>query len=148
MPAEKKTSFVPKLLLALLLLAVLAVIFRFVFDNPPWNVPEAAKQMKNPIPPSDAALKAIRPIYDDKCAVCHGESGKGDGHDASLYDPKPTNFTDTQHLNAVSDGELFYKISQGRKPMPSFRKRLTEVQRWQLVLIIRSFASTPAVTPH
>jgi len=144
MPAEKRPLFLPKLLFALVLLAIAAVTIHFVFDNPPWNVPDSAKQMKDPIPPSDAALKSIRPIYDDKCAVCHGETGKGDGHDASLYDPRPTNFTDTQHLGTVSDGELFYKISQGRKPMPSFRKRLTEEQRWQLVLMIRSFASAAA----
>ncbi len=48
------------------------------------------------------------------------------------------------HINTVSDGELFYKISQGRKPMPSFRKRLSEQQRWELVLMIRSFAPNAA----
>jgi mono/diheme cytochrome c family protein len=130
-----------KALLAILLLVMAAAIVYAVLDNRPWSVPEAAKQMKNPVPPSDAALKDIRPIYLDKCAVCHGDSGKGNGHDAALYDPRPTNFTDAQHINTVTDGELFYKISAGRKPMPSFKKRLSEQQRWELVLTIRSFAT-------
>jgi mono/diheme cytochrome c family protein len=43
-------------------------------------------------------------------------------------------------MNSVTDGEIFYQISQGRKPMPGFKKRLTEEQRWQLVLYVRSFA--------
>jgi mono/diheme cytochrome c family protein len=137
-PAARKGLF------AVLLLAVVAAVLYSMLDHPPWNVPEAAKQMKNPVASSDAALKDIRPIYLDKCAVCHGDSGKGDGHDASLYDPRPTNFTDVPHINTVSDGELFYKISQGRKPMPSFRKRLSEQQRWELVLMIRSFAQATA----
>ena len=47
-------------------------------------------------------------------------------------------------MTAVTDGELFYKLSQGRKPMPSFKKRLTEDQRWRLVLLLRSFAIAPA----
>jgi mono/diheme cytochrome c family protein len=147
MPASSPQSLAArKALFAVLLLAIVAAIVCAVLDNPPWNVPESAKQMKNPVAPSDAVLAEIRPIYLDKCAVCHGDSGKGDGHDASLYDPRPSNFTDAQHINAVSDGELFYKISQGRKPMPSFRKRLSEQQRWHLVLMIRSFA-TPATSP-
>jgi mono/diheme cytochrome c family protein len=111
-------------------------------------VPEEAKQVKNPLAPSDAALKTIRPIYQDKCVSCHGDSGKGDGHDASLYDPAPSNFTDTKQMHGVSDGELFYKMTQGHKPMPSFKKRLSEEQRWQMVLLIRSFAAPPAENPN
>jgi mono/diheme cytochrome c family protein len=47
-------------------------------------------------------------------------------------------------MNSVTDGALFYQISQGRKPMPAFKRRMTEDQRWQLVLLIRSFALAPA----
>jgi len=36
-------------------------------------------------------------------------------------------------MSTVTDGELFYKISEGHRPMPSFKKRFTEEQRWQLV---------------
>ena len=129
-----------KALFALLLLVVAAAVLYAVLDNSPWNVPEAAKQMKNPVPSSDAALKVIRPLYLDKCAVCHGEFGRGDGHDAQRYSPRPTNFTEAGQLSGVTDGELFYKISEGHRPMPSFKKRLTEEQRWQLVLLLRSFA--------
>jgi mono/diheme cytochrome c family protein len=43
----------------------------------------------------------------------------------------------------LTDGEIYYQITEGRKPMPSFKKRLTEEQRWQLVLLVRSFASAP-----
>jgi mono/diheme cytochrome c family protein len=145
-PATKKDLNGRKTLFLLLLLAIAAAVFYATSSSGPWKIPESAKQMKNPLPPSDAALKDIRPIYLDKCAVCHGDSGKGDGHDASRYDPRPTNFTDAQHINTVSDGELFYKISEGHKPMPSFRRRLSEEQRWQLVLTIRSFTAPPAAS--
>jgi len=145
-PATKKDLTGRKTLFLLLLLAIAAAVFYATSSTGPWKIPESAKQLKNPLPPSDAALKDIRPIYLDKCSVCHGDSGKGDGHDASRYDPRPTNFTDAQHINTVSDGELFYKISEGHKPMPSFRKRLSEVQRWQLVLTIRSFTAPSAAS--
>jgi hypothetical protein len=46
----------------------------------------------------------------------------------------------------VTDGEIFYQITEGRRPMPSFKNRLTQDQRWQLVLLVRSF-SPPIVAP-
>ncbi len=50
-------------------------------------------------------------------------------------------------MSAQSDGELFYKISEGRRPMPEFKTKLTEQQRWQLVLLMRSLASTDKKNP-
>jgi mono/diheme cytochrome c family protein len=46
-------------------------------------------------------------------------------------------------MSSVTDGEIFYQISQGRKPMPAFKKRLSEEERWQLVLYVRSLAPVP-----
>lgn len=133
-----------KSLFALLLAVIVIAIVYLVLQNRPWTVPEAAKQVKNPLQPSEAALKAAHAAFADRCAHCHGDAGKGDGRDASSYDPAPTNFTEAQQMRAVTDGELFYKISEGHRPMPSFKKRFTEDQRWQLVLLIRSFAAPDA----
>jgi mono/diheme cytochrome c family protein len=140
-PTVRKSLFV------LLLVVIVAAVTFTTLQNRPWTVPEDAKQRKNPLTNSDAARQSVGPLYGDKCASCHGNSGKGDGHDASLYDPAPTNFTDAKQMSLVTDGELFYKLSEGRKPMPSFKKRLTEDQRWQLILLLRSFAAPPASGP-
>jgi mono/diheme cytochrome c family protein len=136
-----------KLLFVILLAVMAAAVVYTIQQNRPWSVPEQARQLKNPLQPSDIILKSIRPVYADKCAVCHGNAGKGDGHDALLYEPAPTNFTDAKRMAAGTDGELFYKLSEGRKPMPSFKKRLTEDQRWQLVLLLRSFSEPPVAAP-
>jgi mono/diheme cytochrome c family protein len=132
--AIRKAAFI------LLLAGIVAAAVYVFLDNRPWIVPEDAKQIKNPVQPSDAALQSARSVYSEKCAHCHGDTGKGDGHDASSYDPPPTNFTDANRLRSATDGELFYKITEGHKPMPSYKKRLTDEQRWRLVLLIRSFA--------
>src|SRR5467141_4195545 len=131
----RKTLFV--LLLALLLVAVAYTYFQ---ENKPWVIPEEAKARNNPLQPSEAALKSARVLYGESCANCHGDRGKGDGSEAMRYDPKPADFTDARHMNTVTDGALFYQISQGRKPMPAFKRRMTEDQRWELVLLVRSFA--------
>jgi mono/diheme cytochrome c family protein len=136
-----------KTLFAILLLVIAGAIVFLIWENRPWTVPESVRSIKNPIAGSATDLDSIRPIYRDKCSACHGLTGRGDGHDASLYDPKPTDFTDTRHMSAVSDGELFYKLTEGRKPMPSFKKRLSDEQRWRMVLLIRAFLEPPSVGP-
>jgi mono/diheme cytochrome c family protein len=138
-PGVRKTLFAS--LLALIFIAVAITVLE---ENKPWVIPEEAKSRKNPLASSEAAIKAAKSLYAENCTQCHGETGRGDGTEARKYDPKPADFTDAPHMNTVTDGALFYQISQGRKPMPAFKRRMTEQQRWQLVLLIRAFATPPA----
>ena len=133
-PARKKVA--GTVFVVLLLAAAASALYAF-FHPGPWIVPEEAKRVQNPLKASQADIPGARRLYLDKCAECHGDSGKGDGSQAGMYDPKPTNFTDVAQMNSVSDGELFYKISEGHRPMPAFKKRYSEEQRWQLVLFLR-----------
>ncbi len=145
---ERRKSGTRKAIFVLLLALILvAVAYAFFQENKPWVIPEEAKARRNPLQPSEAALKSAKALYGENCANCHGDSGKGDGSEARRHDPKPADFTDAQHMNTVTDGALFYQISQGRKPMPAFKRRMTEDQRWQLVLLVRSFAR-PLVSPE
>jgi len=104
-----------------------------------WTAPPTAAQLKNPLPREDKILKAGRELYLDRCSDCHGDKGKGNGSGAADLEKQPTNFTDTK-VHQQSDGELFWKITQGHRPMPGYGKKLTEEQRWQLVHFLRSFA--------
>jgi mono/diheme cytochrome c family protein len=148
MPAPPKK---PKTLLKLLFALAIALIFLSIglaaLHKTPWKVPLEDKVRKNPLPASAANLNAAKPVYNEYCGNCHGDSGKGDGSDAMMYDPSPSDLTDSKHMNTLTDGEIFYQITQGRKPMPSFRKKLTEDQRWQLVILVRSFSSSATPPP-
>jgi len=139
-PGSRRKSVPAKLLLAAICAVIVIVVVFTILDSGPWVVPEAAKQVKNPLPPSEDNLKAARSVYRDKCADCHGDSGKGDGDRARMHKTRPSDLTDAVHIDSETDGELFYKITHGHRPMPSFGKRLTDQQRWQLVLLIRFFA--------
>lgn len=145
---EKRNRTLPRATFLLVLAVVAAAIVYSAANKAPWSwpVPEEAKQLQNPVQSSVAALNAAREVYGDKCAHCHGDSGKGDGRDANRYDPAPTDFTDAKRMSGASDGELFYKISEGKKPMPVFKNKLSEEQRWELVLLIRSFAQSAPAT--
>jgi mono/diheme cytochrome c family protein len=129
---------------SLLILICVVLVYAVLQKDKPWIVPEEVKRLKNPFAPSESTLKVARGIYVEECAQCHGERGKGDGPEAAMHDPPPSDITDVKHMNTVTDGEIFYQISEGRKPMPSFKKRLTEDQRWELVLFVRSFSTPPA----
>ncbi|HKW61107.1 MAG TPA: c-type cytochrome [Candidatus Acidoferrum sp.] len=141
-----RSLWLRKLLFATLLFLICVLVIHWITEeNKPWIVPPAYKNLKNPLAPSDSNLNAARKIYGDECAQCHGDSGKGDGPQARSHYPLPADLTDPKLLAKAPDGEIFYQITVGRRPMPSFKNRLTQDGRWQLVLLVRSF-SQPALS--
>ena len=101
----------------------------------PWAAPADAKKMKNPVKGVGNAKKSV----ETNCASCHGATGKGDGPAAAaLPPPKPANWT-VDAVQKQTDGEIFWKISNGRGAMPPW-KHLPEKERWELVNFIRSLA--------
>jgi mono/diheme cytochrome c family protein len=146
-PKQPKSSRTAAILLVVLF--ALATYFAYTaFTRNIWSIPPEALLVKNPIHDDPAVVaKQILPVYLDKCAECHGETGQGNGPQAKMYDPRPRTLTDAPHLGSVTDGELFYVISQGHKPMPSYKKKLTEDQRWQLVHLVRAFSHTVSPPP-
>jgi mono/diheme cytochrome c family protein len=103
----------------------------------PWVVPDDAKKVKNPVPSNAESLTAGEGLFTDNCVLCHGEKGMGDGPGAKTIKVKPANFTDPKLQAAETDGALFWKMTNGRGPMPSWRDTLTDQERWQLVNYIR-----------
>ncbi len=141
MPTNAQLSLKTRKILFASLLAVICIVMAYAAfqKDRPWVVPEEAKKLKNPLSSSDSILRGAKAIYMDECAQCHGERGKGDGPESMMHSLAPADLTDAGHMNGITDGEIFYQISEGRKPMPSFKKRLTEEERWGLVLFVRSF---------
>jgi mono/diheme cytochrome c family protein len=127
---------------AMLVLICVLVVYWLTQQNKPWIVPQEYKALKNPLLPTESNLSTARHIYADECAQCHGERGKGDGPEARTHLPLPADLTDAKRMATVTDGEIFYQITEGRRPMPSFKRRLTQDQRWQLVLLVRSFSQS------
>lgn len=140
-PSRRSKTLRLLLLIFLLAVAAAAAVYSYT-QSRLWIVPEAAKRVKNPLPLTPGALQSARALFGDQCVECHGDSGKGDGPQAKMYEPRPHDLTDSGHIATVTDGELFYRISEGHKPMPAYKNRLTEQQRWQLVLLIRSLSGT------
>ena len=67
----------------------------------------------------------------NQCAKCHGVNGDGKRPPGSMYsyNVQPTDFTRKKLMDSMSDGEMFWKITHGRRPMPAFQNRLSDYQR-------------------
>lgn len=100
----------------------------------PWVAPTEAKKLKNPVKGTGNAKKLI----ETNCVSCHGASGHGDGPAAAaLPPPKPANWT-SERVQKESDGELFWKISNGRGAMPPWKDMLKENERWEIINYLRT----------
>ena len=120
------------------LFAVCLVLASFVPQQSEWKAPASAKNIKNPIPANAASLAAGKTVYINECLECHGKKGLGNGPKSADLDKAPESFNNLKVKNQT-DGELSWKIKEGRKPMPSTKKTLTDDQRWQVLNYIRTF---------
>jgi len=105
-----------------------------------WQAPVTAKNTQNPMLNNQKAVEAGATIFKQQCATCHGSAGKGDGP-ASQFLGKPVPNLTSGQVQSQTDGELFWKISNGNAPMPTFKASLTDEQRWQVITFLRTLKS-------
>jgi len=103
-----------------------------------WEVPAEAKAVQNPIEGTPETLAAGADLFKKHCLMCHGEIGKGDGPATKFMKPSPPDMTVAGTKARMTDGEIFYKISTGKRPMPPMNKKLSETERWQVVHHVRT----------
>lgn len=112
---------------------------------PPDSVPvtaakvwaqEEAVAATNPLNVVQAAQTGWK-LYERNCQMCHGADLKGTGAIASYFPPKPADLT-SPDVQQISDGAIFWAVTNGFGRMPAFGKRLTDTERWQLVSYLRA----------
>lgn len=106
-----------------------------------WVAPATANQLKNPLAGDVSVLKEAKKLYVTYCSPCHGNTGKGNGIASASINPKPADHTSST-VQSESDGSLYWKLTEGHAPMPSYKQALPDIQRWELVNYIRSLAKS------
>lgn len=110
-------------------------------QDPDWRPPQEAAARHNPLSHKPEAAAGGQKLFRRNCTECHGEDGSGltKKHAADLLLPA---------VQDQTDGTLFWKITNGNvdRGMPSFSK-LPELQRWQLVLYLRTLRPDLAPQP-
>ena len=130
-------SIVSRIAIAALVVSALGLCGSAFAQAPgPWVAPDAEKVKKNPLANDKKFVEQGGKLAQVNCVTCHGAKGKGDGAAAVALNPKPADWT-SKRVQDETDGELFWKISNGRGAMPPW-KHLPEQDRWALIRYIRS----------
>jgi mono/diheme cytochrome c family protein len=113
------------------------------------GIPAAYASLRNPLPANTATLASGRLVYEQNCALCHGDSGNGNGPAATQLKPPPANLRwSAQMPMSRSDGYLYWAIAEGGQPfgtaMPAFKRSLSKQQIWAVIAYIQ--AGLPAAT--
>ena len=110
------------------------------------EAPAKYANLANPFTGDHEAAEAGAEIYEVNCATCHGPEGKGDGPAAEELDPQPASLADAHMMEEMSDGALFWRVSEGgmmepfNSLMPAWKDTLSEDEIWQVIAYIREFA--------
>jgi high-affinity iron transporter len=114
-------------------------------------VPQLAQRIKDRLikaydiqtyPKAIPDFERAKTIYNENCAQCHGETGRGDGPGIDSMqpkEPKPANFTDPDLINNLSPFKVFNTTTFGIQgtAMASF-SALNEEQRWDVAFYVFS----------
>jgi hypothetical protein len=77
--------------------------------------------------------------------MCHGKDGDGKGDLAAGMKLRLKDWRDPNSLKKMTDGGLFYIITNGRRKMIGGEgDRTREEVRWNLVNVVRAFAKKDA----
>lgn len=101
-----------------------------------WKAPPEAEAVKNPVGADAASIAAGKEMWQQNCAICHGDDGKGDGPQSAALAVAVGDLT-SERTQSQSDGALFWKITVGKPPMPPFMD-WEENERWNVVNYLRT----------
>jgi mono/diheme cytochrome c family protein len=130
-----------KMMSVIMLIVIFITVASFtMYQTPkPWPVPDKNSKMANPVKADAASISAGKEIWAKHCQSCHGKTGKGDGSKSAGLKTHPGDFTQAA-AQSETDGAWFYKISEGRDDMPTFKKKIPDADDiWNVVNYMRTF---------
>lgn len=159
---SRKRIFFVTLLALLVLDAGRSLYARVGYATPagPW---QDAPYQAIAWPPGSGGLPTTstraQVIFMERCAICHGPEGRGNGPAAPSMIPRPTNFTlglykykSTSDGQPPTDADLISTVTNGlhASAMPYWGDILTDAEIREVVAYIKSLAPSAAggVTPN
>lgn len=122
-----------KLVIAIILIAFVSLSIK---AQDTWEVPDDKSKILSPFEFTEQNVEAGKQLYETNCMSCHGNPGQGN-YNAALVpipgDPASAKF------QANSDGDIFYKVQEGKGAMPSFKNILSSSEIWNIVAYLRTY---------
>ena len=94
---------------------------------------------KNPVTPTPEGLAEARKFFGYNCAMCHGKGGDGKGDLVEEMKLTLLDWRDATSLEKMTDGELFWIITNGKGKMLGEGDRTPQKLRWNYVNLVRTF---------
>jgi mono/diheme cytochrome c family protein len=101
-----------------------------------WSAPPEAVKRANPVPRDQASIARGKNLFTTYCSVCHGPEGRGDAPAAAGLNPKPPNLV--KMAGHHPDGDIAWKIENGKGAMPAWKGKLEEKEIWDLTNFIKA----------
>lgn len=101
----------------------------------------AARTLKNPLDTGAVVLKAGEQLFNKFCAVCHGETGQGDGEVGKRLAGVP--LFNSARLKVLPEGHIFHVITHGQGRMGSYASQLSQEERWKIVRYVQTLQALP-----
>jgi mono/diheme cytochrome c family protein len=120
------------------------------FSKNTWELPEDADKTKNPVAATPESIAKGKELYMTRekgnCIFCHGETGAGNEASLPRLRRKPADLTNKERMGAMTDGEMFWKITKGINGiMPAGEKKMPEAEeRWHVVNYIKTLPTASA----
>jgi len=92
-----------------------------------------------------ATLERGRERYQIQCAVCHGETGAGNGI-ATKYALVGVANLHQQRLREMTDGEIYNTIANGKNTMLGYGSVIQVPDRWAIVAYVRALQRSQNAT--
>lgn len=102
------------------------------YDIPDTNegYEKARAEVKNPLKVTEENLAKGKELYGIYCAVCHGNTGDGNG---ILSERDKFNGIPSYKDREINEGTIYHVIIHGKNLMGSHSAQLTYKERWQVV---------------
>ncbi|HEX7939049.1 MAG TPA: c-type cytochrome [Gemmatimonadaceae bacterium] len=99
--------------------------------------------LEQPTKPTNLAEGGM--LFAKNCARCHGPSGKGDGPDARLLNPKPPMIGDAAFMRDRSPATMYRVLSVGvaGTPMVGYSSSFSADERWNIISYVMTLRSSP-----
>lgn len=125
----------------------------YPFENTPEGYEQAGAELFNPMNSKHAQVLADgKALYVVNCAICHGETGDGQGEivKSGKYPGGPPSYF-IDRLLEMPEGKMFHSMQYGKNNMGSYAGQLNKEERWKIVSYIKdmqakSIAGTKKIT--
>ena len=112
----------------------------------PEGARRAGEELRNPFRSDDPdAVARGEFVFNTFCSVCHGGGGQGNGPVTRKGVPPPPPLL-AENAVGMRDGRMYHVISQGQGNMAPYAAQVERMDRWRVILYIRSLqeqAATP-----